>query len=342
MVMGTLSPQSIVERGKQLFKHPICWIRHRLVPGQISVIPPTAVSNTGVDESRPSDDPTGAVVCDDTANESTSSVHCTGNHLGSGEKNIRTSDTFKLDAAVDLFGDPQEIDFDHRKQDSRIWNMEAVRLVDSKSKVPETKDDPHDDDGWLDLDEELLITQDTSRISPKIFLRIPRRIEAIQEEVSDLTPRGPTGLPSLAAVSLSGERFGKLPNAFTTMAVKRKKPIPIQSSHLYKRRSVGRKAWIFNKCADNGSSSSQDINSNVVNLEMVCCDRGHISSFFTKQFDYSLASDINFPARLCFLSLERRGSSRLQNQIGQEYTCIPHNEALIRREHCAFAVAHET
>ena len=105
-------------------------------------------------------------------------------------------------------------DSDHCPVDS-CWHPGVIYPT-----VTTTSEEPFDSE----LEDELLSLQDPARISPKVSLRLDRCRMDIREEISDLFKIGPSGVPSLIAVSLSDVEYKNAPTAHATMIAKKKIP----------------------------------------------------------------------------------------------------------------------
>ena len=225
-----------MERGRQLSKHPLCWVRNKMAPWQLSIkapLPPASGENhaTKTDEVPPSEKKWMVEQAEMPRGKDPSSSSTDGDVMvpeitqdaNSTDWWLSPNTMFTLVADMDLFDEPSGISLSHRKNASCMWNMEESWLpevFEAASVKPESNVSREQSE----LEEEILANQDPSRISPKAFLRLPKCIEAIQKELDDLTKKGPTGIPSLIAVSLQNPLFAKLPRACTTMVVKRENP----------------------------------------------------------------------------------------------------------------------
>ena len=195
--LGTLAPNAIVHLGTHLFKHPLCWARNRISPGQVSVLPVDS-EEVSPDESRASN----GIPAD--GNESTGSnnnAQPTEPHLSGStgltsnlddEDDIETPDTCALDWRIVVFGEPRGLDFNRLKPDIRVWDMEEVTIEDRKINSDATSAIPKDENGWLGLEEEILIKQDPARIP----LRFPTEFrDASMPFVRKYRIWRPAGLP---------------------------------------------------------------------------------------------------------------------------------------------------
>ena len=74
----------------------------------------------------------------------------------------------------------------------------------------------------LDEQDELIASSDPSRLPPRIYLRIPRCIEAIEKEINAMAKPDVRGIPSLAVIHLKDPRYLKLSKTHSTLVVKKK------------------------------------------------------------------------------------------------------------------------
>ena len=232
-IVGIIASHCLLDRGEKLIKHPLCWVRSRIIPGMVSI-----------DEYDMVVDSNGKIMTGDKLVPN-ATVGTPSASLPSKEKASASNDVWEHQISVSTLSKAEiavsaeenipmsvSVETSNRclavlgKSTSEMWWEEVCTLEENgDASVLESPSDTEDQKLARELQEdEWIATQDPSRIMPRIFLKIPRCIEAIVKEVSDLVRVGPSGVPSLAAVSLQDARFRKIPKAHSTLIAKRKNP----------------------------------------------------------------------------------------------------------------------
>ena len=73
-------------------------------------------------------------------------------------------------------------------------------------------------------DAAIIENADPSRLHARVYLKLPRCLEAIEKEMNGLTSKDAHGIPSIIAVQIDGEKYKHLPVAHSALLVKKKNP----------------------------------------------------------------------------------------------------------------------
>ena len=123
--------------------------------------------------------------------------------------NVETSDRCLLVAGVNL---------------SDKWTEGALELQGKDSCISTAKSSEQENLARELQEDEWVASQDPARITPRIFLKIPRCLEDIAKEIWGMVRVGPSGVPSLVAVRINEARFENIPKTHSTLVMKRKYP----------------------------------------------------------------------------------------------------------------------
>ena len=193
-----------MEKGRRLFRHPLCWIRPSLGYELVTVTP----SETNSDNAGSSADVIFPVqqIIDSEKVISTLGEHCEwmDETLFVEEKETQNPE-LRIDRRNEWIGQQcadYEEPFDRGDTSLVMQGNAEVNLTE-------------------DQEDELISASDPSRLHPKVFLKVPRCIAAIEKEMTDLTTCNSVGIPSLAPIRLDDSRYSSPPLTHTTMIVRR-------------------------------------------------------------------------------------------------------------------------
>ena len=216
-ITGILASQVILERGRQLFKHPMSWIRKKNVPHMVNTQENDVIVLPQRDTPSSSSNqiPVNAV----TRMCSNEEEPVAGKHeicLAVDEISDMVMEPTARNLCTGRNPSVQILRQDHWVHSIYIGECDGNadgKVSSDDTQNAKTLEHDTDDDSEPDL-------IDPARIPPRIFLKSSKCREAIKKEMGGLVQAGVSGIPSLVAVSTKDNRYNKLPRVHAAMIVK--------------------------------------------------------------------------------------------------------------------------
>ena len=245
-IVGKKESHLILEKGKNIHRHPSCWVRMMNVPHEVHL---PFNRNASDDDDQQNEEGSDANMCRTPKNEDTSSSS-NGPIMDTSAMTDITSEwgnilhttswnEWRLIDDVQNFGKPMNTvvrnhlmnwnyifnvlwsdgmlsaqdDAINTSNRQRNWCGPAMNILSAVEEKPE-----------LSLEEEnhLLSLTNPSRISPKIFLQIPSALASICDEVNNLLKADRQNIPGLIVIDYAKHEYKHIPRIHSTMIVKRK------------------------------------------------------------------------------------------------------------------------
>ena len=253
--VGECDSHIIVEKGKILKRHPMCWSRARLGPHRIispiledalnnsassNELAEPAVSTFVLDGFTPLESHIGStkvstenILIDSHAEPCEFTCAADFQNDAIKEKASVSSGDSKLSLAVNQWSQPMPgaiINTVSGRVGTNLNGVDAFLEIESEDSFADlVNKDPicseeiyavEDSSLSLEAENELLSFTNPSRIAPKIFMQIPDALDAIKKELQTLLTPDKQGLPALLCVQLDDSRYQKISRIRSTMIVK--------------------------------------------------------------------------------------------------------------------------
>ena len=189
-MIGKFHSCAILEKGRSMRKHPLCWTRRLNAPEMVTV------PNDNEEDSNVENDPTNAQPSERTIMYA-STVSPRMNDLSLRWEQVQQF-------CYQALGEETE-----EERDNDIGKID----IDKEGSAPEMT---------LEEENDLISHTNPSRIAPRIFLAIPNARKAIEDEITNLLKPDQNGIPSLKCQPLGLAENKYRAVVASTMVVKRK------------------------------------------------------------------------------------------------------------------------